>query len=102
MTDQIKIALAMGAKLDYKDQTIDFLWPDGRRQHNFDPKNDANDCHALIKHLNDEGYSFDITISIESIGSFATIYHIAAGKLGEWQGDNWMHGVCELALKVLK
>ena len=49
MTDRIKLAEAMGAKLDYKDRTIDFLWPDGRRQHNFDPENDANDDYAVLE-----------------------------------------------------
>ena len=68
----------------------------------FNPLTDANDCEALIKHLNAEGYSIDIKISTGSIGSFITLRHIAAGTVGKWQGDDWKQGVCELALRVLE
>ena len=110
-TDLIKLAEAMGWTCFHDDRGDVWMPPGMTGNDNSenavtanqlpDPFTDERHCHALIKHLNGEGYSFDITISIESIGSFIVLRHIAAGTVSHWQGDNWMHGVCELALKVI-
>ena len=65
-----------------------------------DPENGANDCHALIKYLNGLGYEPKCEWRKSRNGAFVEI------RRGEyydaWQGKNWMHGVCELALKVIE
>ena len=65
-----------------------------------DPFTDERHCHALIKHLNKMGY--DIVIGINASGRHDVDLHEGLKWLSHKQGDNWMHGVCELALKVIK
>ncbi len=66
----------------------------------FDPFTDANDCNAIIKHLNGLDYTPVITHHRNKTASIVLL-HIDRECL-EWMGDNWMHGVCELAATVLK
>ncbi len=68
-----------------------------------DPFTDANDCNALIKHLNEQG-AWRVNINIESHGDYVKIWRYKSPDTQEiyWEGDNWMHGVAALALKVLK
>ena len=63
-----------------------------------DPFTDANDCNALIKHLNGLGY----VVKVEHyLNGAADVGFQSHEKETWWSGDNWMHGVCELALKVI-
>ena len=64
-----------------------------------DPRNSADDCEALIRKLEDHG--IEVTLSFdhghESVSSVDT---------EEWPapvyiGDDWKHGVCDLAEKVI-
>ncbi len=69
-----------------------------------DPETDANDCEALIQWLTecDSGYQVEVTFNFSSIGHFVKLRSVAAGTVGEWQGEDWKQGVCELALKVIE
>ena len=64
-----------------------------------DPFTDANDCNALIKHLKVEDYSIEINMDKKAGDTVRLTWSHGRNKF--WRGDNWMHGVCELALKVL-
>lgn len=66
-----------------------------------DPENDANDCEALIKHLNAD-YDIGIRFHREH-GHSVEIYGVSeqGNKPIHWTGDDWKQGVCELALKVI-
>ena len=110
--DRIRLAEAMGWKWSLRNVTYktgQWTSPDGVESEvwcyheslPFDPFTDANDCDAVIAKLNDEGYWFEMRLHWPAIGHFVTLHHIAAGKSGEWQGDDYKTGVCELALKVL-
>ena len=63
-----------------------------------DPFTDANDCNALIKHLNGLGWIVRISIGPDAADVWI---ETLANECHDWSGDNWMHGVCELALKVI-
>ena len=75
-----------------------------------DPENDANDCNALMMAFGERNEQWSFYIHICSYGSHVVEmwmrhpsdadYHDERERHG-WEGDNWMHGVCELALKVL-
>lgn len=67
-----------------------------------DPFTDANDCNALIKHLNEEGWNLEVVFGRNGKHYVILQQFPTAGKSLKWQGDNWMHGVCELALKALE
>ena len=74
-----------------------------------DPFTDANACNALIKHLNGLGYGIDIYLRPWMTDHVAAVtvngpcdHHDKSWDDLRWQGDNWMHGVCELALKVIE
>ena len=109
MTDRIELAKAMGWKrvtLKTFGGDDSNVWesPTGTQSEGSlpDPENDANDCHALIKHLNGLGFYIYVRHNVPreynnrvTIGSLSTSHK-------DWQGDNWMHGVCELALKVIE
>lgn len=104
MNDRIKLAEAMGWKLrniakDDRFPMLKWIRSDGQVVTTFDPFTDANDCNALIKHLNGLGY--DIVIGINASGRHDVDLHYDATWVSHKQGDNWMHGVCELALKVI-
>jgi len=67
-----------------------------------DPYTDANDCHDLIKHLN--GLDMEVDTSQTKIQDSVTLrWFDDEGRrvFDLWKGDNYMQGVCELALKVL-
>ena len=94
-----------GATIDDHPFIIERRWVDDLP----DPFTSADDCEALIKHLN--GLGLELCI-VHGIG-YARVL-LSGGKerdktfkplkIGE-QGDecdNWKQGVCELALKVLK
>ena len=66
-----------------------------------DPFTDANDCHVLIKHLNGLGWNVQITHGRRGM-AHVIFQQPTAGESYSWDGDNWMHGVCELALKVIE
>ena len=66
-------------------------------QFSFNPRNDANDCEALIRKLNEAGWTF--YIKLEPEGHAIALWHRESPR-HEWQGDDWKHGVCDLAEKV--
>ena len=108
MTDQDKLATAMGyVKISnytgsFADQQGTEHWthPDGYVVFEVpDPKNDATDCNALIKHLNELKYDVQIRHNFDD-RSWVRLEGGSAGTF-RWKGDNWMHGVCTLALKVI-
>ncbi len=117
MNDRIKLAEAMGwYRITDPDEFVkqwkipathfsDGAWvsPDHRNltaELPFDPENDANDCNALIKHLNGLEWHVEI-IHYASDHAEVSIEQHPDGLPVDWEGDNWMHGVCELALKVI-
>lgn len=65
-----------------------------------DPFVNANDAYALIKHLNGLDYTTVITHHTNKTAS-AVLLHPNNDRI-EWMGSNWMHGVCDLALRVWK
>ena len=109
--DRIRLAETMGiCPNDHEDVCLDSTWNEfdkcvdcGVRVedgHTFDPEHDANDCEALITHLNGQGYEIDVLHWKEGD---ATIIIKSDFKLrhGEVTAADWKQGVCELALKVL-
>ena len=64
----------------------------------FNPFTDANDCNALIKHLN--GLNISVQV-VHGIFTDSVRFWKESEQFSNWKGDNWMHGVCELALKAL-
>lgn len=110
MNDRIKLAEAMGWTLSKEAPTgwigeyPEEWWksPSGNWNSSlpFDPYTDANDCHALITHLNESGWIVNVDWSSEhSVKVWR--FRNPDTKEFTWQGDNWMHGICELALKVI-
>ncbi len=65
-----------------------------------DPFTDANDCNALIKHLN--GLGIAIELNLDENGYVVVQGYKAPDPFFSYEGDNWMQGVCELALKVIE
>lgn len=65
-----------------------------------DPFTDANDCDALIKHLNGQGYDVQCIHGHREPAVVRTI-RTSDWDCEEWSGDDWKQGVCELALKVI-
>ena len=108
MTDTekcIKLALAMGLKsTKFQGKTV-FCRKDSRFASgytdwdDFNPFKDANDCNALIKHLNELGWQVQIRHRSDKTQTVAVSKGIGYEM---YEGDNWMHGVCELALKVIE
>lgn len=108
MNNRIKLAEAMGwtATSFYTSATGErdvTRWrnPEGKCNQTYrdmpNPEHDANDCHALIKHLRGNE---QITVTV-TFGRGVRFDH-DIGTHSEIATDNWMQGVCELALKVLK
>jgi len=69
-----------------------------------DPRTDANDCEALIRRLNEQGYEVDVlhwrendaaVLFRRSIETHETRYY------DEITVADWKHGVCDLAEKVI-
>ena len=108
MTDsekRIKLAKAIGWKQEEHFGATRWIRPenkgtDGFLDLSFDPYTNANDCNALIKHLNGLGYDVQILRNHREADVVRTI-RTKDWDCEEWEGDNWMHGVCELALKVI-
>ena len=121
MNDRIKLAEVMGWN-NITDQHLDTdsnlyvlggFPPDTRaygvRSSLPDPFTDANDCEALIRWLNEQGWYFHIeqwdTIKREKKNTLIELYRtrLTSWKNDTWWGDftDWKQGVCELALKVL-
>jgi len=117
MSARIKLAEAMGWKHIHKKyvkmdgQSYPFGCPpakeysDGKINKKYqeqipDPENKANDCEALIRHLQANGWRVVIHHREKS---GATIRVILPRQLQfhDWSGDNWKTGVCELACKAL-
>jgi len=74
--------------------------PSGRQAANSlpNPREDANDCEALIEFLNERKYDVEVTHGTKGtdyvfVGRFMKKGH-------KWKGDDWKHGVCDLADKV--
>lgn len=65
----------------------------------FNPFTDANDCEALIRHLNEAGYF--LYVGWKSDAALAQLLRSDGEFVGEYAGNDWKQGVCELALKVL-
>lgn len=119
MNDRIKLAEALGwhSIRDHGDRDIvglsagyqaedttrrdpsDYYWKSAQRLP--DPFTDANDCEALIKHLNSKLWTVSVFFGLA--GNFEV--SVVSGNRGEYcheiQCDDWKQGVCELALKFL-
>ena len=75
-----------------------------------DPANDANDCEALIRWLQEKGYDIEIWWSGTAYTHRSNVNcRVKAKYRSDWERitegkayDDWKHGVCELALEVLK
>ena len=68
----------------------------------FDPEHDANDCDALIRHLNSIGWTVTIQFHVQ-FGFWVELanWHDADKKYLRNVTD-WKQGVFELALKVIR
>jgi len=102
--DRIKLAEAMCPDKKWcVGYPLGFIDSDNEKHHLApDPFTDANDCEALIRFLNEQSFTVDMSIGIEN-ADWVEIWPLADGKPGTqyWDGDDWKQGVCELALKVL-
>lgn len=104
MDDEVTLALAMGWRENVPPEAAGW-WTRGK-QHRVgppDPFTNANDCNALIKHLNGLGFEVHLmfpSVERKDLKHEVRIYNSPKGRQ-LWRGDNWMHGVCELALNVL-
>jgi hypothetical protein len=68
-----------------------------------DPRNDANDCEALVVALGNKGIGVDIYMRPWMDAESVTVYmqgEPIEWKERRWTGDDWKHGVCDLAEKV--
>jgi len=72
----------------------------GVEPYSFNPYEDANDCNALIKHLN--GLGISVELHLDNNGYVVVFGYKNPDPFFNYEGDNWMHGVCELALKVIE
>lgn len=73
----------------------------------FDPRNDANDCEALIRKLNDKNIDVNVWHSGNAqhrcnVPYRVTLWGCATMEKREWAGDDWKHGVCDLAEKIIE
>ena len=87
---RIKLAEAMG-----------WEFPHGPTKHCPDPFTDANDCEALIKHLNGLGWNIEVVFGRRGKYYVTFQQFPVAGKGLNRECDDWKQGVCELALKVM-
>jgi len=102
MTDQgriLRIAEAMGLNAYLRwDNVVAIRLPNGTDR-KFDPRTNANDCEALIRHLRGAGVKVNVTFGEKQdhvIFSLEQPYFADHGFF-----DDWKQGVCELALKVI-
>lgn len=97
MTDQrIKLVEFMG----WKPWREKWLSPDHKTivDNSPDPHNNANDCDALIRRLNEYGWIVRISIGQDAADVWI---ETLANECHDWSGDDWKHGVCDLAEKVI-
>lgn len=108
MTECIKLAKAIGWKYIDHCGTKRWITPDNLgftgylNGPQFDPFTDANDCYALIKHLN--GLGWEVTVHHSTKRIQVQLWKFSEGIAPydlTWEGDNWKHGVCKLTLKVI-
>ncbi|NOX49204.1 MAG: hypothetical protein GXP16_01540 [Gammaproteobacteria bacterium] len=63
------------------------------------PHENANDCNDLITFLN--GLGIQVHILFASDASIVTFIDVGSAKtLHAGEYNNWLHGVCELAVKI--
>lgn len=107
MSDRIRLAEWQGWKRCDPDSEY-FFPPNGARPSGPEtyhilglpqPDKYERDCHELIKHLNGLGWIVRISIGPDAADVWI---ETLANECHDWSGDNWMHGVCELALKVIE
>lgn len=102
MDKRIRLAEAMGWKcVELDDGTIYWHSPNmlkGCGQKNPpDPENNANDCEALIRYLNERGHPVVVDWQrVEALMAWVCVYGAGCDTF-----DDWKQGVCELALQVL-
>ena len=69
------------------------------------PRNDANDCEALIRKLNESRIDVYIECTVSSaLGNSHRVQAYDCDKcvaLDTYVGDDWKHGVCDLAEKII-
>ncbi len=108
--DRVRLAEAMGWEFEEVEHEYRYCYkrPDGHRDAFRipcyetvipDPFTDANDCNALIKHLTEQGGAVSIQVRKE----WTQVYISPPNQTDwlQWQGDDWMQGACELALKII-
>ena len=120
MNDQekrIKLAEAMGLRVEERDRVYPpessmvngrycYLPHDSLGRLLPDPFTDANDCNALIKHLN--GLDCEVTVSWGPNNRVGPEYRVDVFlddkhcHRHSYHGPDWMKGVCDLALKVIE
>ena len=64
----------------------------------FNPRNDANDCEALIRKLNEAGH--DVVVHHNNEDRQWVWFHTPDNRI-TWKGDDWKQGVCDLAEKII-
>ena len=75
-----------------------------------DPENNANDCEALIRWLQERGYDIEIWWSGTAYTHRSNVNcRVKMKYRSDWERpkegtayDDWKQGVCELALKVIE
>lgn len=67
----------------------------------FDPRNDANDCEALIRKLNETGRFITITHHPDGQADMKLSDTNSATSHYSGYVDDWKYGVCDLAVKVI-
>lgn len=73
-----------------------------------DPEHSADDCEALIRFLNEQGYRIRIDWRVNRTVAFVEIWRAGTTnwKLGYYydavEKDDWKQGVVELAIKALE
>jgi hypothetical protein len=96
MTNEQRIKLA--EFVGWRNSKGWWISPDGiKRLEAFDPRNDANDCEALIDALR-EKKNHGVMVNRPAGLDMKAVVHV--GRL-QWHGDDWKHGVCDLAEKVI-
>jgi hypothetical protein len=67
----------------------------------FEPHTSADDCDAVTRKLNELGWK--VNVNQESGGHCVKVWRFKNPDTRElvWEGDDYKHGVCELALKII-
>lgn len=111
MNDRIKLAEAMDYIPENQKEWCDPMWftpyendPKANEvglvlfDHLPDPFTDANDCEALIEHLNKMGIFVNVVHGV-FFDSVALVKN--TNIISSTEGSDWKKGVCTLALKVI-